>query len=63
MIFLAETFEGDGWIAHSIEAATHAEAVEIAHARFVGTRGYHTLQVDPEPLVIQAPQRVEARAS
>lgn len=39
----------EGWVAYDIEAGSHAEAVEIAHRRFVGTGGAWTLEIDRAP--------------
>lgn len=39
----------DGWVAYMIRADSRAEAVEKARARFAGTSGAWTLEVDAKP--------------
>lgn len=57
MIFVAWIREHrpvEGWVAYEVTANSYDEAVEKARQRFIGTKGFYTLDVEREPVDARA---------
>lgn len=48
--WIRESLPVEGWVSHEIIADSYEQACERAYQRFVGTRGFHTLQIEREPV-------------